>query len=247
VKRGLETAVALKPYVAGLGGGFMISPEMKAAVKEGGYSGWSLYMAGRAGVLGPTSADVVVAALPFHSPDLVTSGWDDGLAVRPVDETVARYVAVCHEWGRNRYSDVDGVARLADLLARVVDAADPLSWLLYAGWRAVPLPDDAPAQACQLLHVLREHRGAAHLSAIRLAGLSPVEAIIAGPGGTRNATFFGWSPPWPELDEGVQGRREQAEQLTDQLVAPAYAALTSAEAAELGELIGRAAKAVAAH
>jgi hypothetical protein len=246
VTPGLETVVAVTPVVVGLGGGFMISPEMKAAVKDGGYNGWSLYLAGRAGVLGPTTADVVVAALPFHSPDLVTRGWEAGLAVRPVDETVDRYVAVCHEWGRNRYSDVDGVARLADLLARVVDAADPQSDPLYAGWRAVPLPDDAPARVCQLLHVLREHRGAAHLSAIRLAELSPVEAIIAGPGGIGNATFFGWSPPWPEVDEGVQARRAKAEQVTDELVAPAYAVLAPPEATELAELLGRAADAVTA-
>lgn len=195
MKPGLETAVAVKPVVVELGGGFMISPEMKAAVKDGGYRGWSLYMAGRAGVLGPTSGDVVVAALGLFEPEMVIKAWQAGLAVRPVHETVARYVDVCHEWGRNRYSDLAGVERLAELSARVVDAADPRGWPLYAGWRAVPLPDDAPARACQLLHVLREHRGAAHLSATRLAGLSPVEAIVAGPGGPDNATFLGWSPP----------------------------------------------------
>jgi hypothetical protein len=248
VSDGLAVARAAKPYVTGLGGAFMTSEEAKAAGKEGGYRGWGLYFAGRGGVLGPAPVEVVVAAFGFHAPDLVQHGWATGLAVRPVAETVTRYAAVCHAWGRHRWSALAGVERLADLAARVLDVADSTSWPLYAGWCAVPLPDDPPARAAHLLHVLREHRGGAHGSALRVEGLTPLEAIVSGPGGPANATFFGWSQDQvaaTRVDDAVGSRRARAEELTDALVAPAYAALAPAEADELVALLGAAEAATA--
>lgn len=242
---GVETASAAKPVVNGLGGAFMISSEAKAAGKEGGYHGWALYLAGRGGVLGPAPVEVVESLFGFHAPELVRSGWVAGLAVRPVEETVARYVDVCRAWGRRHYSALDGAERLAELLARVVAAADPLGWPLFAGWRRVELPADAPARVAQLLHVLREHRGGAHLCAVRLARLSPIEAIVAGSGGPGNAAFFGWAEPFPVVDVGVAARRARAEELTDELVGPAYDALTSDESRELLDLLGRLGRAAA--
>ena len=238
---GTGTAAAAKPVVIGLGGAFMISSEAKAAGKEGGYRGWALYLAGRGGVLGPAPVEVVESVFAFHAPELLRAGWAAGLAVRPVEETVARYVDVCHAWGRRHYSGLDGAERLAELLGRVVDAADPLGWPLYAGWRSVGLPADPPARVAQLLHVLREHRGGAHLSALRLARISPLEAIVAGAGGPRNAAFFGWAEPYPAIDEGVLARRTRAEELTDELVGPAYDVLSPDEARELLALLSRAA------
>jgi hypothetical protein len=237
VSHGTETAAAAKPVVAVLGGAFMISSEAKAAGKEGGYRGWALYLAGRGGVLGPAPVEVVESLFAFHAPGLVRPGWAAGLAVRPVEETVERYVEVCRAWGRRHYFALGGAERLAELLARVVDAADPLGWPLYAGWRCVELPDDAPSRIAQLLHVLREHRGGAHLSALRLARVTPVEAIVAGAGGPGNAAFFGWAEPYPEIDADLWARRGRAEELTDELVSPAYDALSTDEARELLELL----------
>jgi hypothetical protein len=245
VNDGTATAHAAASVVTDRGGAFMISSEAKAAGKDGGYRGWALYLAGRGGVLGPAPLEVVGSLFPFHEPGVLRSGWVSGLAVRPVEETVERYVDVCRAWGRRHYSELDGAERLADLLGRVVDAADPVGWPLFAGWRRLELPADAPARAAQLLHVLREHRGGAHLSALRLTGLSPLEAIVAGPGGPGNAAFFGWPEPFPVVDEDMLARRKRAEELTDQLVGPAYGALSPEEAGELLDLLeklGRAAR-----
>ena len=93
--------------------------------------------------------------------------------------------------------------------------------------------------SAQLLHVLREHRGGAHLSAVRLAGVSPIEAIVGGAGGPGNAAFFGWPEPYPVVDEDLVARRARAEELTDELVAPAYDVLLAGEARELLDLLGR--------
>jgi hypothetical protein len=242
VSDGLAAARAVKDAVVDLGGGFMISPEAKAAGKEGGYHGWALYCAGRGGVLGPAPAEVVVAAFGFLAPGLVRPAWQAGLAVRPVEQTVARYVEVCRAWGRTRWAELAGVARLVELAERVVAAGETAGFPLYAAWRAQPLPDDPPARAAQLLQVLREHRGGAHLAAVRVVGLRPIEAVVAGPGGAREARFFGWDGAAASLvvDGDLTARRARAEELTDALVAPAYAALTSDEAIELAALLGAA-------
>jgi len=128
----------------------------------------------------------------------------------------------------------------------VVTAGETAGFPLYAAWRAQPLPDDPPARAAQLLHVLREHRGSAHVAAVRVAGLRPVEAVVASPGGAREAWFFGWSEDETSLvvDADLTARRDGAEDLTDALAAPAYGALTSADVAELVALLAAAEEAV---
>ncbi len=240
---GVATAAAAKPVVTGLGGAFMISSQAKAAGKDGGYRGWQLYVTGRAGVLGDVSTDVVQAALGFHHPDLVRSAWEGGRAVAPVSDTVARYVEVCRAWGRNRYAGLAEADRLADLLEQVVSAADPAGWLLFAAWRAQPLPDDAPGRVVQLLHVLREHRGDAHLGAVRSVGLRPLQAVVAGAGGPANATFFGWPDPLPEVTDELEALLARAEEATDAQVGPAYAVLDGSERDDLLRLLGAAAAA----
>jgi hypothetical protein len=51
------------------------------------------------------------------------------------------------------------------------------------------------------------------------------------------ATFFGWPEPFPTIDPGVRARRAHAEELTDEMVGPAYAALSAGESQELLELL----------
>lgn len=240
---GLTTAAAAKPVVTGLGGAFMISSEAKAAGKDGGYRGWQLYVAGRAGVLGDVGAEVVDATLGFLHPDLVRGAWEGGRAVAPLADTVARYVEACRAWGRRRYGSLAEADRLAELLERVAGAADPAGWPLFAAWRAQPLPADAPGRVVQLLHVLREHRGGAHLGAVRSVGLRPVEAIVAGAGGAGNAAFFGWNAPLPEVTEDLRARLARAEEVTDAQVGPAYAVLDDGERDDLLLLLGAAATA----
>jgi len=237
---GEATARAARSVVTGLGGAFMISPEAKAAGKDGGFRGRELYVVGRAGVLGDAVPEVVASAIGFFEPALVTSAWAAGRAKAPVADTVRRYAEVCQAWGRNRWSALAAVDELADLLGTVADAADPTGWTLFAGWRAQPLPADAPARAAHLLQVLREHRGGAHLAAVRVAGLTPLEAIVAGPGGPGNAAFFGWPDPLPGADDALRERHARAEALTDQLVAPAYAVLDDHEGADLARLLAAA-------
>ena len=52
----------------------------------------------------------------------------------------------CADFGRRHLASVAGLERLAEL-GKVVAAAPEPGLPLYAGWRAMPLADDAPAQA----------------------------------------------------------------------------------------------------
>jgi hypothetical protein len=243
---GLATAQAARQAVSGLGGAFMLSPEAKAAGKETGLRGRELYVVGRGGVLGDGPGEAVAAAIGFFAPSLVMSAWEAGRAKAPVGQTVARYAQVCCDWGRIRWADLDGVDRLADLLGAVAAAADPAGWPLFAGWRAQPVPDDAPGRVALLLHVLREHRGGAHLSAVRAVGLTPLQAIVAGPHGPASVAFYGWDGSVPDVDDEARARHARAEELTDEMAAPAYAALGDGEQAQLLDLLAAAGAAAAA-
>jgi hypothetical protein len=90
----------------------------------------------------------------------------------------------------------------------------------------------------QLVHVLREWRGAMHLVGTTAAGLGPLEAILTNEG-PNQARFFGWRDDLPECDH-LKDRHVVAQEITDRLAAAGYErALTPAERAEFAELVGQ--------
>ncbi|MEU0569714.1 hypothetical protein ABZ297_30650 [Nonomuraea sp. NPDC005983] len=117
---------------------------------------------------------------------------------------------------------------------------------LFAGWRAVPLPGDAPGRAIQLMHVVRELRGGLHADAVLAAGLGPLEATLATdhdgtPFGRATgeliAKFFTWPEPYPVPEPEVIARRAAAEDATDDLMASVFSVLDRHESDELIELL----------
>lgn len=243
-----EIAAALANPIGRLGGAFMISREAKAYGTEAGLTGWAPYFRGRCGVLGEVDADVVVSAAGFFPATTVRAAWEAGAGL-PAAAAADRYATVAHDFGRRKLADFPEPARLADLLQLVVERADTVGAPLFAGWRAMPLPGDDRARVIQLAHVVRELRGGLHIVAILASGLSPLEAVVSGasallPDGAANAEYFGWPRPYPEVTEEVRRRRVDAERLTDELMAPAFAALGKAEADELVALVQQAERAV---
>lgn len=232
---------AAKPAVTRVGGGFMLSREVKGRAEGLGLDHWSYYFAGRCGVLGPVHHDVVRAAVGFFPAEVVARGWEAALAVVGPFEAARDYAQACQEWGRRRLADLPEPEKLAALLEKVAAAADPAGVPLFAGWRALPLPDDGPARVAQLLHVLREHRGGLHLMAVLAAGLTPLQALMSGPYGETNARFFDWPEPHPEPTDASRALHARAED-TD-LAGRAYAVLDSAERAELVERLADALRA----
>ena len=238
------TARATKQAIVRLGGGFMISREAKAYGERLGLPGWTPYMRGRCGVLGDVDADVVTAAVGFFHPATVRTAWEAGGAV-PAAEAAHRYAGACQDYGRRKLAGFGGADRLAELIEPVVRHADVTAAPLFAGWRALPLPADGPARAQQLTHVLRELRGGCHLAAVLATGSTPLQSVLCGGAypisdGPGNARYFGWPDPFEEVTEEMRDRRARAEELTDALTAPAFAALTEAERDELIDLLDKA-------
>jgi hypothetical protein len=209
-----------------------------------GLDPWAFYFGGRAGVLGDVDADVVRATFVFFPEEMVDRSWAAARAVMPPTEIVREYAACGHGWARARLAGVEGIERLAALLEAVTDAADPAGAPLFAGWRALPRPDDALGRAAQLLTALRELRGAVHAAAVLAAGLTPLQAVLSGPGGEANAEFFGWPKPWPDVS-AYRPVWQAADETTDRLAARVFDPLSEQERSELAELLGRAQAAVA--
>jgi hypothetical protein len=179
---------------------------------------------------------VVQAVQGFLGSHLVTAGWLAGRAVMPAEDAAACYAQAVREWGRaNIPADID-VEHFNRLAQQLIDAADADALPLFAGWRAQPCPADDPVGAAmQRIHVLREHRGACHLAAVRLCGLIAREAMVINLG-VEQATCYGWQEPHPVAALLIP-RWQRAEQLTDELQAPLYATLTERQRIEFAQLI----------
>lgn len=215
-----------------------MSDEATAAVglRAGFPPGRGFYCRGRFGVLGEAPVPVVQAAQGFLGPHLVTAGWRAGQAVMPAEEAAACYAQAVRAWGRAHIAanvDVEHFNRLAQQL---IDAADGDALPLFAGWRALPCGGDDPVGAAmQRIHVLREHRGACHLAAVRACGLSARAAMVLNLG-AEQATHYGWQGPHPDTG-GLLPRYRRAERLTDELQAPLYATLTDRQRTEFARLV----------
>ncbi|QEU76932.1 hypothetical protein CP968_00065 [Streptomyces subrutilus] len=233
----LDCIAAVARPVHEFGDEFM-SDDATAAIglRAGFPPGRGFYCRGRFGVLGEAPAPVVQAVQGFLGPDLVATGWRDGRPVMPAEEAAACYAEAVRTWGRAHIPADADVEHFNCLAQRLIDAADAGALPLFAGWRAQPVPGDDPAgTAMQRIHVLREHRGACHLAAVRLSGLSAREAMVVDLG-VEQATHYGWREPGPAAAALIT-RWQGAERLTDELQAPLYSTLTARQRAEFARLV----------
>lgn len=180
---------------------------------------------------------VIQAVQGFLGPGLVSAGWLAGQPVMAAEDAAACYTRAIRQWGRThipRDVDVEHFNRLAQQL---IDAADADALPLFAAWRARPCPDEDPVGAAmQRIHVLREHRGACHLAAVRLCGLTARAAMVVNLG-IEQAAHYGWEPPHPATATSLP-RWQRAERLTTELQAPLYATLTARQRTEFAQLVG---------
>lgn len=234
-----EAASSVGRPIGLIGSRFMFDPSTYGTAAADGYSGLDFYFAGRCGVLGDVDADVVIAALGFFESANVRALWDQGRAVAGAAGAATRFGDACARWGRDHFGDDVEYAELNLLAERIIAAAPVAGLPLFAGWRAMPIADDTKGGTCQRLNVLRELRGGAHLIAVVASGLTPFEAVLAK-GGVANAQLFAYPEPYPDVEEltaRVTGAMEAAEQLTDRLVAPAFATLDDSERVRFVDLV----------
>jgi len=232
-----ETGRRVKAAIIAIGAAFGHEASFAEAGRRRGLDRWGFYFGARAGVLGPVDADVVTAACGFFAPSLVRPSWESALTAGPPGELVAEDVRLCTSWARCHLASLPGIERLADLASRVVSAADASGRALFAAWRALPCrASDPPGRAGLDLLRLREHRGAGHLLAIAAEGLTPLEAILAGPG-ERKAAANGWCPPYPPATSQTGRRLAAAQRRSDALACQPYTCLDGAERAEFVSLL----------
>ena len=215
------------PLVNDTGWAYYFTPETMARGAELGFKGPQFYFAGRGGLLGDCDASVVSAAFGYFNPDVVRRAWDSAREVCAPRDAGRAHWTCCAELGRTK---LDGVAGLADFVAAadsVNAAADPDGLALYAAFRSEPLVNDLPGRAMQLVAILREYRGSAHLVAVRAAGLTSKQAhFLKRPGDVK---MFGWTDDdAPAMPADAAARLERAERITDDIVLPAYAVLDAA-------------------
>ena len=223
----LETVLATYDPIHDIGTALYIGPDTLGRAQEWGWANpLAFYFAGRGGVLGDASADVVASAFGWFNPDVVRSMYAEGAAVHGPGAATARMIEANALWGRAHLSGLDlaGFVAAAD---RLVDGAAGDGRPLFVGWRSQPRVDDDAGRAAQLIQVLREWRGANHLIATAAVGLSALEAILTNEG-EGQAKFFGWPEPFPDVS-AIKNRHDEAEDLTNRLCAADVERLLSGE------------------
>jgi hypothetical protein len=127
-------------------------------------------------------------------------------------------------------TDVDGLDGFVDAATTVIGSVEGASLPLFEAVRCEPVPDDAPAAAMHQAMVLRELRGSVHLLANTACGLESQHAH----GIRRPDEFkmFGYEAEI-EVTDDDRAKWLRAEQLTDDILAPAYDRLTADQAQAL--------------
>ncbi len=185
-----------------------------AALGFRGY--WDGYFAGRSAPLGRVPAEVVHAA--FYN-------FADGEVARHIpkvwDTTTPEAAHAAREQGcvaalRRILGDLvetPGLARAAELLAKASTSAPTEGRVMYAGLRALPMPEEPVARLWHAANMLREHRGDGHIAALVSERIGGTEAHVlsALDMGIYPAESFGRIHHLPEarLAEVMDGLRDR--------------------------------------
>ena len=257
----------LEPYH-----GFVyFAPEAAEEYAALGVQGRTGYFLSRSAAMGRVSPATVVATFYNFNPSLVRHAMDgvpDHIDVADVLD--ARYRAVDRVL-HARLGDAVGsteMARAADLAERacagLLDRC--VGRPLAAAHAGLPVPAEDHLRLWWAITALREYRGDGHLVALVDAELSGIEALVVhAASGDVGADVLKATRAWSDTDwdravDGLATRgllepdgsftaagaelRQQIEDRTDRLAAPAWAQLTDDEGAELRDLVRPWSKAV---
>ncbi|MEY3655974.1 MAG: hypothetical protein RL114_332 [Actinomycetota bacterium] len=223
-----ELLDAACPLIGDLGAAFYFIPETLGVGKAMGLGGMEFYVQGRAGQMGNTEPEAVAAAFGYFKPALLKSVLDAANAKSDPRVTGTAFMNACATLSRAKLSGLSNLDAFVAVLDKVNNAADGDGLALYAAINTEKLADDAAGRALQLIAILREYRGSAHLVALRAAGLDSKTAhFMKRPDMWKQ---FGYTEDEaPVITDAITKAREEAERLTDLIVEPAYAVLSDAE------------------
>lgn len=223
-----ELVAYANPRVYLVGSAFYFAPETLAQGQDLGLDGFRFYFLGRGGAMGDPDPAVVTSAFGYFKASLLEHFWTSGAEIVSPRTAGLAYWEAAAEYGRRHLGGLDDLTDFCAAAGTVNTAADPAGLPLFAGIQAMPLVADPPGRAMQLVASLREHRGSAHLLAIRAVGLDvKVAHAIRRPA---DVEMFGWSAGEITPTDAQRSLLDEAEALTDRLVLPAYAALDEAGA-----------------
>ncbi|MDD2817400.1 MAG: hypothetical protein PHN51_01230 [Candidatus Nanopelagicales bacterium] len=216
------------PLINKVGGAYYFTPETLAYGKSIGLNGLQFYFGGRGGVLGDVEEPVITSAFAYFAPSMVKKFWDGAKAVMPPRQIAREHFICAHEFGRNLIGAVEGLVEFNAIATKVRSTIDPAGLALYAGLAGEPMPADPQAAAYQHIMVLREFRGSAHIVAILGSGLDiHVADAISSPENIKVHGYPEDALPIPNDEE--RAIMEEANALTNELTAKAYATLTPLE------------------
>ena len=152
------------------------APEPLNEFRKAGYRGfWMGYFAGRSAPLGPVGPEVVYALFYNFTFERVAKALPDAWAFAPAHVALEARERGATAALRRQLGELTRdpcVARAADLLGRVADAASPEGRPLFAANRALPEPVDPIARLWHLATLLREHRGDGHVATLLSGGIT---------------------------------------------------------------------------
>jgi hypothetical protein len=216
--------------IGSIGAVFYFHPDTIAAGKQAGLDGFRFYALGRGGVLGDVEAGVVHASFGYFHTGLIDKIWNSAKEVMAPRDAARLYMECAHKLGRAKFSEIDGLDGFVDAATQVINHVEGASMPLFAGVRAEPVPSDAPAAAIHQAMVLREMRGSMHLLALTACGVpTPIAHAVKRPG---DVAMFGYDET-PEVTDADRANWHRAEELTDELLTPAYASLSDDQAIAL--------------
>jgi helix-turn-helix protein len=159
-----------------------MSPEPNDAMAALGFRGyWDGYFAGRSAPLGLVPAEVVHAA--FYN-------FADGEVARHIPKvwntTTPEAAHAARQQGcaaalrviLGDLVETPGLARAAELLAKASISAPTEGRVMYAGLRALPMPEEPVARLWYAANMLREHRGDGHIAALVSERISGTESHV---------------------------------------------------------------------
>lgn len=233
------------PLINRIGGSYYFTPDTLRHGKELGLNGLQFYFGGRGGVLGDAEPAVVQSAFAYFSPSMVEKFWNSAKAIMPPRQIAKEHFACAHAFARANLSSVQGLPHFNALAEKVISTIDPSGLALYAGLASEPLPSNPIDRAYQLVMVLREFRGSAHIVAIIASGITPrvADAIVS----PHYFKTHGWNEgEGADVTEDDRVAMHQADAFTNELVARAYVILTPQEREEFAATLAVMAEAIPA-
>ncbi len=220
-------AAGIADHIQKIGAAFYFDDLTLAHGKTLGLGGRRFYFVGRGGALGDVEWQSVASAFGYFNPVIVEQIWTTSLEkIQPIAAARA-HVECSQEFGRTRFAEVSGLDDFCAAAETVIAGIDAAGLALYAGISAAPLASDSAARAYQLVTWLREYRGSAHLLAVVCVGLTPkVAHAIKRP---NDLELFGWTADdIPPITDEDRARLDEAEEITNRLLASAYDRLDEA-------------------